>query len=364
MEKSEKLEISNFDPEKRAFVEELRAVLEAQDSNMVEKHLELAMRAPHGAFDSELFKIPSTITLLIYGEIGLETLYKQVIADPLVTGHIWATSAILAVALKKSDFVNRWINPCKNYINDKAFKKLVSRVKKNCENNILAEKAREILSRLVNYFASEPKRRDKLGLMLHLNSLLFRTDEEQHCPAVNLLVELIAETSLNISDEICNELEKLIVQNLKEKVYQQYFENHPALLDPLASSIVEKQCLANLWKTDFVVRRLDDEYVFVEIESPKKKPFTKYPHPSSNLSHALGQILNWLIWVEDDINYAQNHGFPGIHSPRGIIVIGRDNDLDKAQKRMLKKLNDLLKPIISIYTYDDIIRNARNVVRN
>ncbi len=331
---------------------------------MVDKHLELAMRAPHRMFDDIDFEIPSTLSLIKYGEIGLEALYKQATADPLVSSFYWAQKAILAVALKKPDFVLKWINPCQKYINDKVFEELSYQINKNCENDVLTKKAQDILARLVNYFLNDSKRRNELGMLIDLNSEFLISNKEEGEQAVNIIVELIDKEALNISEKICSELEKLVAQNLKEKVYQQYFEDHPALLDPLASSIVEKQCLANLWKTDFVIRRLDDEYVFVEIESPKKNPFTKYPHPSSELSHALGQILNWLIWVEDDINYAQKHGFPGIHFPRGIIVIGRDKNLNKDQKRMLSMLNDLLKPRISIFTYDDILKNARNIFRN
>ena len=36
---------------KRKYVEELKAVLEAQDLNLVDKHITLAMKAPRGLYD-------------------------------------------------------------------------------------------------------------------------------------------------------------------------------------------------------------------------------------------------------------------------------------------------------------------------
>jgi hypothetical protein len=175
---------------------------------------------------------------------------------------------------------------------------------------------------------------------------------------------MVARSTLAITDEICDDLEELVSQGLDERTYQGYLKKHPALLDPLATSIVEGQNLGGRWRSDFVIRRLDDEYVFVEIEKPQDKPFTNYPHPSQCLSHALGQILNWLVWVEDNIAYAQSHGLPRIHQPRGVVVIGRSKNVREAQLRMLRLLNDTLTPRIRILTYDEVILNARNVVRN
>jgi hypothetical protein len=82
------------------------------------------------------------------------------------------------------------------------------------------------------------------------------------------------------------------------------------------------------------------------------------------LSHAIGQVTNWFIWVEDNIAYAQSHGFPGILNPRGIIVIGRRKDLTPSQTRMLSELNDLLNPRVQVVTYDDVIQSALNVLKN
>jgi Domain of unknown function (DUF4263) len=156
----------------------------------------------------------------------------------------------------------------------------------------------------------------------------------------------------------------LIRRDLPERAYQEYFERHPALIDPLASSIIERQHMGEMWRSDFVIRRLDDQYIFVEIERPQDNPFTSYPHPSARLSHALGQVLNWFVWVEDNISYAQSHGFPGIHAPRGVIVIGRSTDLNASQLRLLKAINDIYHPRIHIETYNDVLLNTKNIIRN
>jgi hypothetical protein len=127
---------------------------------------------------------------------------------------------------------------------------------------------------------------------------------------------------------------------------------------------VPLQHLAEVHDTDFVIRRLDDEYTLIEIEKAKDKPFTEYPQPSASLSHGLAQVFQRFTWVEDNIAYAQSHGFPGIHTPKGIVVIGRNADLNAKQRRMLSQMNDLLYPRIRIMTYDDVITSARHVLDN
>jgi hypothetical protein len=180
----------------------------------------------------------------------------------------------------------------------------------------------------------------------------------------SLLLELTRDAKLQLHDLICGNLERLIAQDLPERVFQGFLETHPTVLDPAACEVVPRQNLAELWRTDFVVRRLDDRYIFVEVEKPQDRLFTQYPQPSTALSHALGQVLSWFTWVEDNIAYAHAHGFPGTHAPQGIIVIGRKNDMNADQLRMLKMLNDILAPRIVVLTYDDVLENARNVVRN
>ena len=161
-----------------------------------------------------------------------------------------------------------------------------------------------------------------------------------------------------------DEAEDLIRQNLLERPYQEFFEKNPSLLDPLASTVVPRQALADLWKTDFVIKRFDEQYLFVELEKPRDVLFTDYPQPSPALAHALGQVLSWFAWVDDNVDYAQKHGFPQIHKPRGLIVIGRDASLSNEQRRMLRTINDLVDHRIQIQTFDEVVRNARNVVRN
>ena len=250
------------------------------------------------------------------------------------------------------------------YLENASYTSLVQYIYNTHASPELQREARRQLSRIIYSFTSQPSDRHIVGYIISSIVGFIFFNDEQSASAINLMLEIVVQGTLNISDTLCHQLEVLIGSNFPERKYQEFFEKCPAFIDPLASSIVERQHMGEMWRSDFVIRRLDDQYIFVEIEKPQDSPFTSYPHPSAALSHALGQVLNWFVWVEDNIAYAQSHGFPGIHSPRGVVVIGRNSDLTPNQLRLLKTLNDNLHPRIHIQTYDDVLANARNIIRN
>jgi Domain of unknown function (DUF4263) len=213
--------------------------------------------------------------------------------------------------------------------------------------------ALRLLGDTIRAIVTDPKRRHEITTFIGT----FDTNED-------LVWDLLTKSVLNLTNADLQRLQELVDQDLDEREYQHFLESHPVILDPVASSIVPRQRLAEVHGTDFVIRRLDDEYTLVEIEKARDQPFTEYPQPSAPLSHALAQVFQWFSWVEDNIAYAQTHGFPGIHMPKGIIIIGRNAGLDAPQRRMLKQMNDLHYPRIRILRYDDVIASARHVLNN
>jgi len=317
-------------------------------------HFQLSKFRPNGSsgiiFDCQMGSF--SFDKNTYGKEGLETLYHLIIVGSEY--RFGAIQVLYSIGWQHPDLVISWIEFLRKYIAAQVIDDVTCRVQAVYKSSEMVILARELVARIVQRAITIP------SSCHHLTSIFSAVGDD----AFDFIVEIVTRNSLSISNEICDDFQDLVNQDLKEKVYQDYLCNYPALIDPLASSIVDRQYLADRWKTDFVIRKLDGEYIFVEIEKPKDLPFTRYPHPSSKLSHALGQVLNWFIWVEDNISYAQAHGFLGIHVPKGVIVIGRKDNLGKAQARMLQALNDALYPRIVVLTFDDLITNARNVMEN
>jgi hypothetical protein len=354
-----KLDFQHWEEPRRQYILALIDLLSSLDPKRIDEHLSLARRAPDRLRDSYYLEYPAAMGLLAYGAPGIDALYKLSISKD-GPGAGAAAQALISAATNEHRWILGELTITASYLDDAAVLGLLGAVERNIRDPAVSALAREALSRAVHHFLTQRSGYGSLSYLLSIPGVMGQGTKDVE----DLIIESIARSALQISDPLCDELESMIGRGLAERAYQSWFEAHPAFLDPLASSVVERQPLAEKWKTDFVIRRLDDEYLLVEIEKPQDSPFTAYPRPTRSLSHALAQILNWFAWLEDHISYAQANDFPGIHAPTGMVVIGRRSELSKEQSRMLGALNDQLYPRIRVLTYDDVLSNARNILRN
>jgi hypothetical protein len=87
------------------------------------------------------------------------------------------------------------------------------------------------------------------------------------------------------------------------------------------------------------------------------------------MNHALRQLRDWRVWLEHNQNYAarsreeQGLGLTNI-SPRseGLILIGREHDLDPATNAHRRTLMEEARA--DIHTYDWLVRAARRLAEN
>lgn len=357
-EKIPKLDLSKWPEKKRQFVLDLADVLTNWGPERIREHMDLAQSAPHTCIEDDFYlETPSVYSIIRYGKAGIDALLELGLE-----GNFWVPNILAEVAVSHLGGILSKIIFTQAYLEEEAYKNLKDSIDSLRNDQIIAKSAEVALTKLVHAFLADPSQRNKLVSIL--TSAETAKGSADELSGVDIVIKAISKGTLRISEPICDRLEHLISEDRPESDYQRFFEENPALIDPLASSIVDRQHLGAEWKTDFVIRRLDDEYIFVEIEKPQDNTCTKYPQPSGKLSHALGQILNWFVWVEDNIAYAHSHGFPGIHAPKGVIVIGRKTAMNPAQLRILKSFNDNLHPRINILTYDDVLLNGRNILRN
>lgn len=171
------------------------------------------------------------------------------------------------------------------------------------------------------------------------------------------LFRLISNCMISINHETIDDFKLLIEQNLREEEYQKFLERNLVLLDPLAKLIIPKQELGSDYITDFVIRKYNDEYIVVEIEKPSNKIFNENNDFNAQLFHALKQVLDFQEWVESNISYAQRH-MPNISSPKGLVIIGRTNELSEERLNDLRRLNMTLNDRVNILSYDDLIHKA------
>lgn len=177
------------------------------------------------------------------------------------------------------------------------------------------------------------------------------------------VLEIISKSVVKLNERIIRDFERLIIKGESEEIYQQYLENNPCLVDPMAFEIRSKAKMGIEYTTDFVIRRMNNEYLLVEIEKPTDKIFTKKNDFTAVFTHAMGQVLQFQNWVESNIAYAEKH-FPFIVSPQGIVIIGMKNRFSKTQVEQLTRFNINSRGKLKVLTYDDLIEQGKQLLQN
>ena len=173
---------------------------------------------------------------------------------------------------------------------------------------------------------------------------------------------ILKESCLNISLPLISSFEKLLENDEREEVYQNFLFENPIFLDPLASEVIPKKKLGVEYVTDFVIRRLDNKYVVVEIEKPSTPIFTKKDDFTSEFNHAFGQIIDFLEWIDTNGQYARSL-MPNVSTPKGLLIIGLMKNFTDRQILKLKRYS-LNSKFVEILTFDDLIINAKNLYNN
>jgi hypothetical protein len=174
--------------------------------------------------------------------------------------------------------------------------------------------------------------------------------------------EIFAESSIKITRRVIDDFEQLVEDDLLEHRYQEFLAANPVLIDPLAAEVTDRQRLGLELTTDFVVRRLDNEYLLVEIEKPRDSIFTSKNDFTAEFTHGFGQVIGFQAWVDEHVEYAR-HLMTGISCPRGLLIIGRRKNLTTDQSAKLRHYC-LNSQSVSVLTYDDLIERARTLYAN
>ena len=178
----------------------------------------------------------------------------------------------------------------------------------------------------------------------------------------SVIFEVFTEPAIKITRRLVTRFEILINEPHEEEVYQQFLRQHPVFIDPLASQVIPKQKLGVEHFTDFVVRRLDNEYIVVEIERPHDPLFTGKNDFTARFTHAYGQVIDFQEWVDAHGEYARSL-MPGISSPRGMLLIGSRKGLTAEQAVKLRRFN-INSRSVEVFTYDDLLAKAKDLYNN
>lgn len=228
----------------------------------------------------------------------------------------------------------------------------------------MANVASEMLFSIVSQSIENPETFERIIQFMYLGGSRINIESPDSNEIQMDFLNILRDSSLMINYSVIHAFENLIGESgQREEIYQKYLSENPILIDPLAKEIIPKQKLGDDYITDFVVRKLNNEHLLVEIEKPSDNIFSKSNDFTSKFTHALGQVIDFQEWVESNIAYAGSK-MPGISSPIGILIIGRDRSLNPVQKAKLKRFNTTINGRVKVFTYDDILKNANILYQN
>ncbi len=157
------------------------------------------------------------------------------------------------------------------------------------------------------------------------------------------------------------EYEVLVNANADEPVFQEFFEKNPAFLDFKVKVTMPKKSFGGENIPDFLLALHDSTYVVVEIEKPGTPLFTERGDIAAELTHAQQQIRDYIAWAIEEKEYLRKRGCPDINADntRGLVVIGKNANLNEETRRKLANLNAETRSRYEIKTFDGVLHENK-----
>jgi Shedu protein SduA, C-terminal len=178
-----------------------------------------------------------------------------------------------------------------------------------------------------------------------------------------VLFEAMASRWLAVSIPTLQAFEALLRDHADDEPrFQAFLERHPQMVDPMAFEVWPQPNIHGAKEPDFVIRRTDDTYLVVEIETPSKLLVTHSNKLSADATHAVAQATDYASFlVERLLNVRQQ--LPSFRQPECLVVIGMERDLNPAQARALQIENEN-RHRLRIVGFDWLLKRAESIVHN
>ena len=170
------------------------------------------------------------------------------------------------------------------------------------------------------------------------------------------------EASAGKYEDVINQFEDLLDDATKEEEVQQFLKEYPFLIRQ-SMYVYPKQKLGEDFVTDFILVNMLDQgpkYTLVEIERPSMRILTEGNEFTAEFKHAEKQILDWIIWLEQNQDYIQRR-LERFESPSYLIIGGRSKDMTEEEKRYIRAWNRSQKNT-EFLSYDDLLVQARELL--
>lgn len=160
-----------------------------------------------------------------------------------------------------------------------------------------------------------------------------------------------------------DEFEEMIEDDLNESEYQKFLKENEWFFGSEYFNATREHPAGYSGRADFYLERRNSFGDLIELKLPKDDLFIDNPEGamSGTLKNALSQVADYMDFYRQHRQYHEQETGVNMYNPRAYIVLGRRKD-DKDVEKMIKKHESVIRGDIKIWTYDQLIDNARNTL--
>jgi hypothetical protein len=298
-------------------------------------------------FNFEL-KAPAAFSLVRWGSQGLQALVEA------ATPGAPSKTLSLAVEILATLASGAQIPQIRTWIHD----------------SLVADKVLQSIEDWPVLFAASKRHLKELFLSFedeeHLASLLGLAFSKASMTNVAIAKEIFSALSsrwLAINSRTLEEFNDLLRDHGNEEgIFQHFLEKHPQLIDPLAFEVWPQPDIHGFKVPDFLIKRADNSYLVVEIETPAKNIITSANQLSAEATHAVSQAVDYVEYLVSRGESLRSN-LPDFSHPDGLVVIGLEGRLNGDQARALQRENRT-RHGVRIVGFDQLAERAKSIVTN
>jgi hypothetical protein len=294
-------------------------------------------------------KAPSAYTLCCWGESGLDALVDIATRNPGASNLSLCLSVLGAVAAGAAT------KPL-SYLAGEG--QLVEAVRAATdENPALRRSAHVRLTGLLLDLETDTE-----AVSAVVNQLLLPMNEQDVAAASEVCMALTARW-LAVGGPVLGRLQALLEARPHDRrALLRFLEAHPRVLDPAVMTLWHKPQVVRGTRPDFVLRRVDDAYVLVEVEAAGKTLVTGEGTLSEEAERAVRRALRHRSVLLRNLDIVTQH-FPEFRDPDCLVVVGTERALSERQRVALAQVNRS-RPGLRVAGVDWLLRRGRSVARS
>lgn len=293
------------------------------------------------------FQEEAAFSLLAWREKGLEAIYELALRPTSVHNFRIAVEIFSSMAIGQLPTLygvseNKWLR-------DK-IKDLVG------ELNSYRTKADELLKKTILAHDLEEESLWQLGS-------LFRFHRGDDTTRIKKVLSAISLRWLAVGQPVIDKYNALTQTHADdETAFQTFFEENPLLLDPLAIKVWSKPDFHGKKEPDFLIKRADNSYVIIEIETPAKQLVTRDGQIGARVTQAVTQAMEYRTFLLERYQQAQAT-FSDFSPPEALVIIGLESSLSEVDRKVLRRENEH-RAHIRIVGFDSLSSRMAAITKN